>query len=152
MSTRPSAAYINRRAFPNGWNDSLDADAYHWIIEDKGQLVASCRLCILTDLQQMEENFQQFKLPDGPHAFYSRLVVAKAYRGKGLGRKMDLVRLNFIRCQQIVSILAWARNDRLLSLNKFGFKSLGALTIEYPNQKEIATALHLDYRNNLLRE
>ena len=143
-----SVAYINRSTYPHSWFDALDQEAYHWIVEDCQQIVASCRLCVLYNLQEIEEDFQQFDLSRGPYAFYSRLVVAKEFRGKGLGHKMDLVRMDFIRRQEINLIVAWARINRLPSLYRLGFKPLGPLRIRFGDEEEVVTALQL-YRHNI---
>jgi GNAT superfamily N-acetyltransferase len=134
--------YINHLYFPHGWADQQDHEAVHWIIEDAGKIVASARLCILDDPKKLEEDFTNFHLPDlRPFAFYSRLVVDRAYRGRGFSRLMDQVRINYIRSHAIPFTLAWASTkQRQEALVQLHFKELGMISHQYGANPKIDTS------------
>ncbi|MDF9794980.1 putative GNAT family N-acyltransferase [Catalinimonas alkaloidigena] len=128
-----------------GWKDSLDKEANHWVIEHEGKIIASSRLCMISNLNIIEENYHQFGLPvTGNYAFFSRLVVDSKFWKIGLAHRMDKVRLEFIRANNIELTLAWARKERLPSLHKLGFKNLGNMSLTFGTKKEIVSAVLLD--------
>ncbi len=142
--------FINKYYFPQGWSDGLDKDAFHWIIEINGNIIASSRVCVLRNMEHMNEDFSMFKLPDDkPFAFYSRLVIHPMYRGKGITHLMDNARIEFIKENRVAFTLAWAREERLETLYKLGFTKLGHLNHKYHNysapDKSTALILFLDH-------
>jgi hypothetical protein len=95
----PQAQFINRTIYPNGWSDSLDEHegSLHWVIFDKGAIIASARLTILQDIQEVREDVPEHLLPeDRPFAYWSRLVVHKDYRRTRSMMKLDSIRKAFI--------------------------------------------------------
>ena len=137
--------YVNKHYFPNGWFDKLDDDAYHFIIEDNCKIIASSRICIVNDINEIEENFSQFSLPNQrPLAFFSRLVVHPNYRGKNISKLMDEIRLNFIKTNNIYFSIAYSNvPQRIESLSNYGFMELGEMYHTYGGnlKVDIDTAL-----------
>jgi hypothetical protein len=143
----PYAQYINYKNAPNGLFDHLDNSDYshHWIIESDHKIIASCRLCMISDLKDILESFSILNLPQmGNYAFYSRLVVAKEFRNLGLSHLMDKTRIEFIKTQKSNFLtLALARKDRVRALIELGFEYISTVKVKMVDQEEVATALKL---------
>lgn len=134
----PKSKYVNKEIFPNGWSDHLDyrAQTYHFVIEDNNKIVASSRLAIINDLQEikdLDEALEKFEIPqDRPFAYYSRLVVHQDYRKRGFVNSLDEVRINFLKQHNDIHFaLAWATPDRHEALLKYGFTHLGNFDYKY---------------------
>lgn len=134
--------FINNKYFPNGYKDKLDENSHHWIIENDGEIIASSRISIIKNINEIEEDFTKFNLPNNQRiAFFPRLVIHPKYRGIGLAKKMDLVRLDFINKNKISYSIAWtSSNSRYKTLLELGFKYLGDINHKYGENPNISIA------------
>jgi predicted GNAT family N-acyltransferase len=130
--------YVNRQTFPNGWSDHLDhrEQTYHFIIQDRNRIVASARLAIIDDLQEikdLDEALGNFDIPQvRPFAYYSRLVVHQDYRKLGFVNILDEVRMIFLRKHSDIHFaIAWATPDRHEALLSYGFTHLGNFNYKF---------------------
>ncbi len=130
----PQGHFINKLYFPHGWRDKYDEQACHWVIENEKAIIASARVCVLDNVEEMDECFSHFCLPkERPFAFFSRLVVHPAHRGKGISKLMDYARLKFVRDNDISFTLASVEHEigRNEVLKSLGFKGLGNFIHHY---------------------
>lgn len=146
--------FINSKYFPNGWKDKFDENAVHWIVESNKEIIASSRVCILDNVNEIEEDFSKFLLPKNiPFAFFSRLVVHPSFRGNGISNLMDYERLKFIKHHNISFTLASVESDigRKNKLISLGFEELGTFKHQYTDNPKIKTSmafiLHLEKIN-----
>ena len=144
---------INRNNFPNGWSDTIDPQAFHWIVTNEtNQIIASARLSLHNSLDELPypPAFKKFNLPsERPFAFYTRMVVAHEYRSLFLVKKLDKCRIEFIKKLQLPYTVATCTDKRINSLVELGFEILGNTTIEYADIVE-ETALILHVSNILI--
>lgn len=143
--------FINSTYFPEGWKDKFDEDAIQWIIESENKIIASARVCILNHVNEIEEDFTKFSLPNArPFAYFSRLVVHPSFRGLKLSNVLDHERIKYIKNNNIQFALAYVesmagRKSKLVSL---GFEELGTFKHKYYNNPKIkdciAFILYLD--------
>ena len=131
---------INAKQYPNGYQDSLDSSAHHFIVKHEGKILAASRLCLVENIQEIpfSELFSGIEsLPTGPVWFFSRLAVRYEYRGKGLKNLLDQARISFLQKQpNKCPVLMIAKSWRISSLEKLGARVLGKVHIgnssEYP--------------------
>jgi len=121
---------ISAEIFPFGvWQDDCDKHAKHWVVFNKGQVIASARLSVHQSLKDVPNS----KLYEGlsiktliPIASINRLVVRRDFRGIGLGKKLDLIRLytaSQLGCHTVVAYCVKASGEeRIRSLKRRGFK------------------------------
>lgn len=121
----PDGDMINRGLYPAGWTDALDATATHWIIcNEVGDLIASARLNVLTDLNELlpVEEYTSYVIEIGkPIACMSRLVTHPDYRNLGLSHEMDKVRIAFAEAGSVRSMVGIAGDLGISRLEKLGF-------------------------------
>jgi GNAT superfamily N-acetyltransferase len=113
--------------------DPFDRVARHWAILDEDQLVAAARLSIHDRMEDVPEADCLHGVfpgsPPGPIAFLSRLVVAPEYRGRGLGRRLDEIRIRFAEqagCRLLLALVFDASGEaRIAQLCALGFTVRG---------------------------
>jgi len=109
------------------WRDSFESDARHWAFFDGERPVAAARLTISRTLADVPdaavyEGILPAALP-GPIASLTRLVVHPQYRGRGLARPLDEVRIaaaEAARCSCVIGATHEPR--RVLQLQAQGFE------------------------------
>ena len=125
----PGAPYVNRALFPQGWADALDTHphARHWVVEVDGHLVAAARVVLLDTIAESgQPDLSRFALPLGrPWGYLSRLVIAPAYRGRGLAEKFDQTRMSFLRNSCAAFALGASFPERVARLHRQGWTQLG---------------------------
>jgi predicted GNAT family N-acyltransferase len=149
----PKSIFVNKEIFPKGWSDNLDENenTYHFIVQDNNMIVAAGRVALVYHIDQitdLDDAFSKYKLPDErPFAYFSRLVVHKDYRKKGLPDSLDSARINFLKDQTKAKFaIGWATPDRHLSLIKYGFVNLGIFNYTYSsNNKNISVSFFCNY-------
>ena len=111
--------------------DPTDKGAIQWVVLYGGVLVASARLSVhsrIEDVPEAEIFLPVFKrIPAPPFGSINRLAVHPQYRGTGLARVLDTIRLKTaweLGCQSILAetISGPRRIDQLLDL---GFEIVG---------------------------
>lgn len=126
---------INKTKFPNGWAEEIDKEAFHFVVVDEtDKIVASARISLHNSLDELPypSAFKNFKLPtDRPFAFYSRLVVSPNNRNRLLLKKLDQIRIAFLKENKIPFAIATCKDKRLKSVIEIGFEVLGKTTIDY---------------------
>jgi GNAT superfamily N-acetyltransferase len=75
-------------AFPEGaWSDDADARRLHWVALDGDRIVGGASLDVLSSLAEMDEP-EAYRIvpppPPGIVAAPARIVVERAYRGRGI--------------------------------------------------------------------
>lgn len=128
--------FVNRRLYPNGWQDELDQSAFHWIIKnDQDQIIASARLNIFNSLRDFPyyTSVKHLAFPrKRPFAFYSRLVVHSQYRQNGLSRKLFNGRRSFCNEKGIHLSQVFINNKQVIGqFEKSGYKNIGQAQINY---------------------
>ena len=134
---------ISSDRYPEGWSDELDQQAIHWVIKHSKNIVAAARLNILESLDELPYPgvFQDYEIPNlNPIAFYSRLVAHPDYRGRGISKQLDSVRLDYINKNKIPLVIATARNWRIDKLKKVGFKVLGKVNRDSDKRWQLGNA------------
>ena len=125
---------VTKELFPNGWSDEQDIMGLHWIITKENHIIASARLNIINSIKELEDGyaFEKFDVPNtAPIAFYSRLVIHPNYRKLGLSSLLDIVRLKYIKRNNINYAIASCHDERLKSLTNLGFTKLGKTKLYY---------------------
>jgi GNAT superfamily N-acetyltransferase len=107
-------------------SDELDESSrtLHWGIFDDKRLIAASRLSIINNIVKLPyaEIFEEIDLNNTyEFGFYSRLVVHPEYRGLGLSKLLDEVRMEEIERLKIKTTVATARNWRLHYLEEKGW-------------------------------
>jgi GNAT superfamily N-acetyltransferase len=87
--------------------DSHDDHAMHWGVFDGTRLVGAARLCLHETLAEAPDGdlFTGMDIPS-PVASMNRLVVTKGHRGRGIGEKLDQIRIQEGRASGARSIIA----------------------------------------------
>jgi GNAT superfamily N-acetyltransferase len=79
-------------AFPGGrWTDAHDEHRMHWVVLDGDDLIACASLCIHAALAELDEPeaYGMIAPPGpGPIAAPARIVVERAWRGRGLAQTL----------------------------------------------------------------
>ena len=139
----PKSKFVNREIFPKGWRDHLDEseDTYHFIVQEENLIVAAGRVAIIDHIEKitdLDEAFAKYKIPDDrPFAYFSRLVVHKDYRKKGIPDSLDNFRINFLKEKTNAKFaIGWATPDRHPSLLKYGFENLGKFNYKFANNED----------------
>ena len=134
------ATSVNRKAYPGGWAEELDMDAFHFVIFNEHNLiVASARISLHKSIEELPcaASFKSFILPeDRPFAFYSRLVVSPDYRSSFFFKKLDQIRVEFLAKRQIPFAIATCTEKRLKTILRLGFKILGKTKVQYSDVGE----------------
>lgn len=128
----PRSHVINSEKYPNGFFDNLEVTGLHWVAEnEQGQIIAAARGNVLHSFDELPYPgiVKGFDLPDDrPFFFYSRLVVNSDYRKNGLANKLDVLRINYQKENDINFGIVTATDKRIGALKKMGFISLGEVT------------------------
>lgn len=128
---------VNSTLFPNGWSDPLDHSphtAHIVIFNSNEQIIAGGRVNFFNTLQELPfyKNIMPLQLPHStPLAFYSRLVVNKHYRNKGLSRIIDEYVVEFCAQKKMKWIIALSNLRADVYKNKLGYKIYGNIDIKY---------------------
>lgn len=108
--------------------DKLDAKAYHFIIRNKGTMMASARLTVHMNLSEVPaaavyRDLAIQALP--PIGAFGRSVVVSAFRAQGVGALLDLAR--FRKAKQIgcKTLITYAHPNRVEMLTLLGFEIIG---------------------------
>jgi len=123
-----SEKYVAERYFKNNFIDQFEDNALHWIITNNGKVVASCRLSIhqdsndIPDLRYIEKQILD-KLPS-PIGSLNRLVIDPEWHGKGYGKLLDQVRFEKCRSLHCHSIIGITHGKRCNQLLNYGFSRL----------------------------
>jgi hypothetical protein len=119
---------ITNERYPHGLYDTLDEEALHWVIFSSNKIVASARLNILINPNELPcpKTFQRvIAFNHQAFYFYSRLVVHPNYQGNNFSRLLDEARISFIKHQSdIRTTIATAGLRRAKKLEQYGFKIL----------------------------
>lgn len=110
------------------WLDELDDVGKHWAIFEKEEVIASARLTLHNSKEEIphKEEFSPYDLPTIlPYGFMSRLVVRKDFRGRGLARKLDNIRLEKAKECNLKEVLILSVPKRMNAIKKLGFKAFG---------------------------
>ncbi|GAB4029238.1 hypothetical protein GCM10028809_19190 [Spirosoma gilvum] len=123
------------------WIDALDHEAHHWIVTLNNKIVASARMSFHNSLDNVP---YASLLPAEYCSRYenrslvsiNRLVVDPQFRGRGLAKVLDNVRLTMAIDKGVDVILAQPQLSRLAALDKLGFSYLCELppTPELPGR------------------
>jgi predicted GNAT family N-acyltransferase len=108
------------------WLDDVDRKAFHWIITQDEQIVATARLSLHYGLENVP--YAQLLKPEHRPPFenkrvasINRLVVDPRFRREGLSRLLDQVRIERAKSQKADIIIAFPQFVRLRPLTKKGF-------------------------------
>ena len=116
---------------PEPWIDEIDREACIWTVRDDGQpdcpLAASARLTVHDDPATIpyESAFDRHLPTPGPYASMNRLVVHPDYRGRGLARLLDCLRLRHAPRIGAAMAVVVASGRRVGALESLGFENLG---------------------------
>jgi GNAT superfamily N-acetyltransferase len=113
------------------WVDEFDRCARHWAVFDQGVLIAAARLTThpaLGDVPDAESYRGVFREPPpAPIGSLNRLVVHPSARGRGLSKRLDLVRLEAAEemgCRSVILSTA-SGPHRVRQLMGWGFELIG---------------------------
>ncbi len=118
------------------WLDEHDSHATHWVVMNNGTVVAAARMCI----HQPGNELPDEKSLDGytagkfeyPAAFFNRMVVHPAARGKRLSGYLDRIRLDFAKQNDCRTAIIHTHNAlRLKQLQAKGWTVLGEATSRF---------------------
>lgn len=128
--------FVNRKLYPNGWQDHLDKLAFQWIvINNQNKIIASARLNIFNSLKEFPYYLavKDLLLPEiMPFAFFSRLVVHPHYRQNGLSRKLFTDRTSFCEQRGIRWSQVFINNPLIIQqFKKSGYKNIGRANVSY---------------------
>ncbi|BDS13435.1 GNAT family N-acetyltransferase [Aureispira anguillae] len=149
----PAKETVNKTLFPNGWSDSADNYSFIWYkANDLGQVIATARLTYFNKIEDAIDvglNLENFELPpERPFGFFSRLAIDKSFRGKGLSKCFDEIRINKLKNDNIKFALVEVITQRVKGLESLGFKVIGTVNFK-PNSKGQEEILNLMiYINN----
>ncbi|WP_404308252.1 GNAT family N-acetyltransferase [Neorhodopirellula lusitana] len=110
--------------------EEFDRFAKHWGAFDGDRIVGSARLTIhdqMTDVPDSEVYEGILSHLSGPIGSLNRLVVAASHQGRGIGRELDMVRIDAAQkagCAWIVGSTPVGKR-RVLQLQSLGFISKG---------------------------
>lgn len=130
---------INKEFFSKGqWIDDHDKSSHLWIIRYGDLMVATARLTIHHDFIEIPWNNcippEAVALINPPVASINRLSIHPDFRGKGLTRPLDLVRINIAGELKVNAIIAEPVLSRFHTLERYGFQHFGLFgkTMELP--------------------
>ena len=128
------------------WLDELDSLGKHWVAFDGNEIVAAARLTFhdsLDDLPHSRE-FSPYNLAiDLPYCFMSRLVVRKEFRGQGLARKLDCLRLREAKQRGAKAAIMLPTPYRVQAVLKLGFVHFGLSGVPAGEMPDLAIQMHV---------
>ncbi len=123
------------------WIEPLDQTAHHWVVTHNDEVVAAARMTFHSTIDdvpymQLVPTEHRQALRHRSLASINRLVVDPRFRGRGLARQLDLVRLDLARQLGAEVVVAQPQLSRLNSLSRLGFDHLCGLnsTPEMPER------------------
>jgi GNAT superfamily N-acetyltransferase len=126
------APFKNRGDSRTGcWLDAFELSARHWVIFDNSTPVAAARLSVHQALDEVPDASIFTGVfaapPPSPIGSFNRLVVHPAYRGMGLSRPFDRIRLEAAIAQACRSAIVETHSGpkRVAQLNALGFQVFG---------------------------
>ncbi|TMP26510.1 hypothetical protein CWB99_18525 [Pseudoalteromonas rubra] len=87
---------ISHCVTPDSWLESADSEAYIWLAEHQGNIIATARMNLCTELAHLPEQQLYQPLKDKlatPLATWGRLAVATQWRNQGLANQLIKTRL-----------------------------------------------------------
>lgn len=113
--------------------DEFEPMARHWVIFDGDAVAAAARLSVHPRDDDVPEAICMKGVfptpPPAPIGFLSRLAVAPAYRGRGLSRQLDEVRIaaaEGLGCRSLLALVFDVTGDaRIRQLASYGFRIAG---------------------------
>lgn len=114
------------------WLDEFELRARHWCLFHDGELVAAARMSVHRRLDEVPDACIYQGVfstpPEAPLASFNRLVVRPEYRGRGLSRRLDEVRLKAAQTLGCRSVVLETHSGpiRLAQLQELGFHVVGA--------------------------
>jgi len=126
-----SEKYVAEKYFKNKFFDQFEDEAFHWIIKNKDLVIASCRLSVhnntqdIPDLRYIEKPFLKLLLV--PTGSINSLVIDPEWHGKGLGKILDEVRFDKCKSLKCRSIIGITHGKRCQQMLKNGFTRISFL-------------------------
>ncbi|MBB5061010.1 GNAT superfamily N-acetyltransferase [Granulicella aggregans] len=111
------------------WIDEHDSHAVNWVILCDGLPIAAARLCVHKRISELPDIASLIGYEDSlvpPVAAFTRLVVSPAFRGRGLSKELDGMRLAAAQeegCRSAVVVTHVPA--RMRQLRAAGFRNLG---------------------------
>ena len=108
--------------------DQFDHDGWHVAYRDQGNIIASGRLIIASeqaavpDLCSFGPCVERMHFPIG---VLNRLVVHWEHSGNGLGRRLNVERLELAARQGAAEVWVEVQSDRVPSMQRLGFEEVG---------------------------
>jgi GNAT superfamily N-acetyltransferase len=139
--------------------DEFEPAARHWAIFDGAVLAAAARLSIHQSADDVPEAICMSGVfpepPAAPIGFLSRLVVAPEYRGRGLSRQLDEIRIDAAQregCRSLLALVFEVSGDgRVRQLVSYGFRVVGRGQRDtHPKFSQLAAPFVL-LRDNVMR-
>ena len=127
---------MNLPAGVAAWKDSFDDSAQHWAIMTGDVPIAAARITVHNypdEVPDAEVYNGLIAKVSSPICSFNRLVVHPLYRGLGLSRRLDQVRLaaaKTLGCRSVIITVSDTRRAR--TIETYGFKCVGD-GIPYPD-------------------
>jgi len=108
--------------------DQFDYDGWHVVIRDEGDIIASGRLVIVAqeagvpDLCSFAPYLQRMNFPI---AILNRLVVQWEHAGNGIGRRLNMERIELAARQGASEVWVEVQASRVPAMQRLGFEELG---------------------------
>lgn len=131
LRVRAWSAVLPKGAVPTDcWLDDFELAARHWCVFHDGEPIAAARMSVHSRLEEAPDAAVYegvfFESPLAPIASFNRLVTDPRFRGRGLSKLLDVVRLSAAReagCRSVVGVADG--RERLAALGNLGFRLLG---------------------------
>lgn len=130
------------------WLDEFDhyENTTQYVIMCESEIVAAARLSIHNRLVAMPyaDEFSPYDLCLGNmYGYISRLVVHRNFRGMGMARRLDMIRLHDASEHGANVVIALALPYRVEPLSKIGFTYFGPSGVEVTQQRGIQVHSHV---------
>ena len=130
------------------WLDELDRYEHmtQYAVLHKGKVVAAARLSLhdRSVVVPYADEFAPYDLCLGNlYGYISRLVVHQDFRGQGLARRLDMLRLHDAAAHGANVVIALALPYRVEPLKKIGFTYFGPSGVEVSKQRGIQVHSHV---------